>query len=388
MPRPATPTFPSRDSLRNVHRAVLRSACLLLITTAPLVGCNGLGSFRLRHPNPMASVPRPRFSEDPQLEEVVDHLNRNVSKLHAWQANNVKIRVNNLPGLSGSLVVEEGQHLRMVVNSLAGHEMDMGSNNDVFWIWAKRMEPSYVYCRHEQIDVARQSLGVPFEPQWLMQALGVAPIDTQNLTMQIDAAGKHARLVQPLLTAHGQPLQKVMVVDLEHGVITEHCITDARGHKIAVARLDDFRRDKASGAVLPHRVRLDWPQNQMSMVMNMGEVDINPASIPDQIWEMPQMRGVQVVDLGRAQPPGALPRNMNDPGLIRMTEGVSEFSNRRSDTPGVPMVEEATADDEVGRAKLTFEDSDEAGEVPINRDTYETEPIEHTTTPVNREWFE
>lgn len=388
MPEPATPTLNQGVTFPVAYRAVLRSACLLLVATLPFVGCAGFGSFRLRQPNHMASVPKPRFSEDPQLEEVVDHLNRNVSKLHSWQANSVKIRANNLPGLSGSLVVEEGQHLRMVVNSLAGHEVDMGSNDDVFWIWAKRMEPSYVYCRHEQIDVARQSLGVPFEPQWLMQALGVAPIDTRDLTMQIDASGQHARLVQPLLTAHGQPLQKVMVVDLVHGVITEHCIMDSRGQRIAVARLDDFRRDKASGAVLPHRVRLDWPQNQMSLVMNMGDVQINPASIPDQIWEMPSMRGVQVVDLGRARPPGVFAPNFDDTGAPQMAGAFSEFPTQRSDTPELPLIEDATADDEVGRAKLTFDDSEDPAEVPINREIYETEPIEHKTTPVDREWFE
>jgi hypothetical protein len=384
MPDPDTPKRIAWTTVAAAHKAVLRSACFVLVGTAPLigcaglVGCTGLGSFRLRQPNHLAAVPRPRFSEDPQLEEVVDHLNRNVDKLHAWQANGVKIRANNMPGLSGSLVVEEGQHLRMVVNSLAGHEVDMGSNNDVFWIWAKRMEPAYVYCRHEQIDVARQSLGVPFEPQWLMQALGVAPIDTEGLTMQIDATRQHARLVQPLLTAHGQPLQKVMVVDLVHGVITEHCIQDSRGQKIAVARLDDFRRDKASGAVLAHRVRLDWPQNQMSLVMNMGEVEINPTSIPSQIWDMPAMRGTQVVDLGR----------VSDPGVSRVAGNIDEFQSRRSDTPYTEPAEDLTADDESGRAQLTFEDSEDSAEVPIKRETRDTRPIKHSTAPIKREWFE
>jgi hypothetical protein len=196
--------------------------------------------------------------------------------------------------------------------------------------------------------------------------------------MQIDPTGQRARLVQPLLTAHGQPLQKVMVVDLVHGVITEHCIQDGRGQKIAVARLDDFRRDKASGAVLPHRVKLDWPQNQMSLVMNMGEVEINPVSIPSQIWDMPTMRGTQVVDLGR----------VNDPGISRVAGNIDEFQSSRSDTPYTELAEDLTADDENGRAQLTFEDSDDSAEVPIKREMRETKPIKHSTAPAKREWFE
>lgn len=372
--------FVTNDSRRSM-RARCSLLCLIMtcVGTVSTVGCTGgMSAFRCRQPNSMASVPKPKFSQDPQMEEVVDHLNRNVDKLHAWRADRVKIRANNLPGLSGSLVVEEGQHLRMVVQSPLGHEVDMGSNNEVFWIWAKRMEPAYVYCRHEQIDVARQSLGVPFEPQWLMQALGVAPIETRDLTMQIDPTGRQARLVQPLLTAHGQPLQKVMVVDLAHGVITEHCIYDGRGQKIAQARLEDFRRDKASGAVLPHRVRLDWPQNQMSLVMNMGEVDINPPGIPAQIWEMPEMRGVQVVDLGR----------VGDPGVSRVAAAVEDF--RQS----APHMEDPTADDDAGRVHLNLEYEDDAAEIPINRD-FNSPAIEHQTTPIQRpartakaEWFD
>lgn len=386
MPSPAPPTGILSTESTFQTRFVLRLVGVAIMATGmfPLAGCAGAGMFRLRNPNhQLSAAPRPRFSNDPQIEEVVDHLNRNVDKLQAWQADSVKIRANNIPLLSGSLVVEEGQHLRLVVNSIAGQEVDIGSNDEVFWIWAKRMEPSYVYCRHEQIEVARQTLGVPFEPQWLMQALGVAPLEIRDLKMQIDPATHQARLVQPMVSARGQPMQKVMIVDLVHGVITEHCIYNAHGQKIAQARLEDFRVDKETGVILARTVKLDWPQNQMSLVMNLGHVEINPASIPGHIWDMPEMRGVQVVDLGRGAEPG-----------VRIAGAVSEQEFRLGESDESPG-DDFPADDDAGRVKLSLEDGNEESEIPFDRpiaDDRADDPIEFQTAPierpVNREWFD
>ena len=336
-------------------------ALALLLSVLP--GCIGLGNLRFRNPNDQLTTVRPRFSDDPQLEEVVDHLNRNVEKLSSWRAHSIQIRANNIP-LHGTLAVEKGGHLRLQVNTVVGHEVDLGSNDDVFWIWAKRMEPSYVYCRHDQIDSARQSLGVPFEPDWLMQALGVSPIDPTGLTMQIDATNHRARLVQPVVTAHGHTMQKVMLVDLVNGVIVEHSVHDGRGQKLAQARLGDFRVDRKSGAVLARHVNLDWPQNQMSLVMNLGHVDVNPSSIPSQIWAMPEMPGVKMVDLGKESSFTRTAANRDEP-LVRLLE---------------PETMETTDPDDAGRVTLSGDETPDPSSTPFE----EPESVEFQTTPIER----
>lgn len=393
MPSPAALTSLAVGSLLTRGRRWPQSFCLTLAWTAACVslavsgsGCSTLANLRLRNAYQASAVPRPRFSADPQMEEVVDHLNQNVEKLHSWRAHNVKIRANNMP-LSGTLAVEEGQHLRLVVESLAGHEVDLGSNDDVFWIWAKRMEPAYIYCSHEQIDDARDALGVPFEPEWLMQALGVAPLDTNGLTMQIDPTGKKARLVQQIVTAHGQPLQKVITVDLVQGVIVQHEIHDARGQLIAQARLEDYRVYKESGVVLPRRVRLDWPQYEMSLVMNFGQIEVNPAGIPGQIWDMPQMPGVQMVNLGEEA--AARTRTARGPQGTTRTAGVPrEPLPRESAVELMEPETEPAADDDTGRVRLVAEDPEreyadvsDDGSSPLQATEFQTAPIERPVTP-------
>lgn len=283
----------------SIRPATLRAIVLALAFLCTLPGCVGFRGFGWRHGgDPLAGAQRPHWAEDPQVEEVVDHLNRNVDKLEAWRANSVKIRANNMP-LSGTLAVERGRHLRLVVNSIAGNEVDLGSNDDLFWVWAKRMPPpEYVYCRHEHTEAVRQAMGIPFEPEWLMQALGVSPLTAKDTKLEIEPTARQARLVQQVTSAHGQPLRKVILVDLSRGVILEHSVYDYNGKPIAVARLDEHQLDKASGVVLPRRVKLDWPQSDMSLVMHLGQIEVNPKGIPSQIWDMPKMNGYRVVDLG------------------------------------------------------------------------------------------
>ena len=296
---PLVSVSPCRRVAVSMRPETLRAVILALALLCTLPGCVGFRGIGLRHGvDPLAGAPRPRWAEDPQVEEVVDHLNRNIDKLQAWRANNVRIRANNLP-LSGTLAVERGRHLRLVVNSIAGNEVDMGSNDDLFWIWAKRMPPpEYVYCRHEHTEAVRQAMGIPFEPEWLMQALGVSPLSVKDTKLEIEPTARHARLVQQIRSAHGQPLRKVILVDLQRGVILEHSVYDYNGKPLTVARLDDHQLDKASGVVMPRRVKLDWPQSDMSLVMNLGQIEVNPKGIPSQIWDMPKMHGYQVVDLG------------------------------------------------------------------------------------------
>lgn len=339
----------------------IRAVVVAVTLVCTLPGCVGFRGFGWRHGgDPLAGAPRPRWADDPQVEEVVDHLNRNVNKLEAWRANSVRIRANNMP-LSGTLAVERGRHLRLVVNSIAGNEVDMGSNDDLFWIWAKRMPPpEYVYCRHEHTEVVRQAMGIPFEPEWLMQALGVAPLQSAGMKLEIEPTLHQARLVQQVTSAHGQPLRKVILVDLPRGVILEHSVYDYNGKPIAIARLDDHLLDKASGVVLPRRVKLDWPQSDMSLVMNLGQIEVNPKGIPSQIWDMPKMHGYQVVDLGTTVLAG------------------TRVADRETDSPVEFLPPEFSDDDNSGRAKMTSAES-------INQESLvEEPPIQQMASPKKR----
>ena len=289
----------TRFPTSNVRYRRLFHVFVFFLMVYPLSGClAGRNLMAFRQKDPMAGAPRLSTSEQLQLEDVVAHVNENTHRIHSWRANNIRIQANNYT-LSGSLAVEQGRHVRLVVNSPLGNEVDLGSNDDRFWIWSRRMEPAFVTCKHENIEVARQSLGIPFEPDWLMQALGVDPLPSSGVTMERDPKSQQVRLIQQHVSVHGVPIRRVMVVDLKKGsgIVTEHGLYDYHAQPIAIAKLGKHQLDKASGAVVPKQISLNWPQNQMHLTMDLGKIDVNPSSFSAHLWEMPDMKGADVVNL-------------------------------------------------------------------------------------------
>ncbi len=79
---------------------------------------------------------------------------------------------------------------------------------------------------------------IPFQPDWLIEALGVVPIDPKQVTrMEPGETHQTVNLISELLSPSGQPVQKVIRVDLRHGVVLGHYLYDANRRLIAKADL-------------------------------------------------------------------------------------------------------------------------------------------------------
>ena len=80
---------------------------------------------------------------------------------------------------------------------ITGPELDLGSNDEVYWMWVKRADrPAVYWGRHDQFyqSAARDLLPVP--PDWLIEALGV---------VQLDPTGQHEGPFQNRPGAAGGP---------------------------------------------------------------------------------------------------------------------------------------------------------------------------------------
>lgn len=267
-----------------------------------LPGCSSMRHWmaysRRAAPEPCVLAP------EATSEEIVNVLNDNVTKLYAWRSTDVKITTRNMPPLSAVMAVESPRKLRLIVRSLVADEVDLGSNPERFWFWMKRGEPHGILtASYDDVADGRPMGPVPFQPDWLIETLGVVPFAAADFQMQEQPGSQPRRVlfVADQVTPQGQRVQRTMLVDACHGVILEHSLREPSGRLIARATLGNYQLEP-SGVRMPHRVDLHWPASGVDLTLRIGNIEVNPGSISEQMWSMPSYPDTPVIDLTRFRP--------------------------------------------------------------------------------------
>ncbi|MBX3438459.1 MAG: hypothetical protein KF861_13285 [Planctomycetaceae bacterium] len=273
-----------------------RLVCVLLVFVF-LSGCAATSWFSPAAP--FSSRAPCVLSPNADKEAIVQHVNRNIqgtqtsTGLASWQAN-AHLRMNSQgPSMEvpARIAVQAPRNFRLRVSMpLHGELADMGSNEREFWFWAKYSPyPNVITASHEDMLLTQQRLSVPIQPEWMMEVLGVIPIDSENVTLRRGGPNTSVvDLVSDHVAPDGGQFQKVVRVDACHGIIREHALYDGRGVLIASARLGDHRIDEATGLITPRVIRLDWPSMQQQITMRFDNIEVNPRSIPAAVWQVPE----------------------------------------------------------------------------------------------------
>src|SRR5206468_3087408 len=83
-----------------------------------------------------------------------------------------------MPALRGDLAASQPRNFRMRgQRELPAAKIDLGSNEQQFWLFldAPSVRPTYVFASHTDFETGKARIpdGIPFEPDWVMQALGM-----------------------------------------------------------------------------------------------------------------------------------------------------------------------------------------------------------------------
>jgi hypothetical protein len=271
---------------------------MALFVNGALSGCawvRGVAGFR-QAPPPCV------LTANASKEDVVACLNENSRKLTAWKTDKASIWTRGKGGIpihvGATVAVESPRNFRLIAHSPIGNEVDLGSNQQQFWFWNKHNEEKHVFLAKHDEPTKLRRFQIPFQPDWIIEALGVIDIDEEEVTMQPGPPGSNTvYLTADRVSPQGFKVRKVTVVDTCRGVVREHGLYDARGQMIARAVLKAHVRDAKTQAMLPTQIELDWPQAQLGITMTLSEIDVNPARIPTDIWAVPHITGYTVYDL-------------------------------------------------------------------------------------------
>jgi hypothetical protein len=262
------------------------------VMLSALPGCAALG---------MGARAKCELSPDLPMSELVAHLNANIDRINSWSCNDAKIWAEGsrfiAPSLSADMAIERPRNFRLTAKALNIDMVDLGSNDERFWFWGKE-ENVVLTARHDQMAAAQRQLPLPFEPDWLIEALGVIPLDENEIEFERHKKEpKQVLFKRPRKAPNGAPVELISTVDTCLGVVLEHSLVSQSGKVIALAKMSEHERVGKAGPVVAHTVALSWPQAQLGLKLHMGWIQINPDSMPKQLFQMPDMK-CEVVDIG------------------------------------------------------------------------------------------
>lgn len=279
-------------------------------TTLPFATCVLLvvasGANCLRPKYDATAVYGPRvLTEAPTQADIIQVVNANSGLVRSLYTTEATMSVPGAPSLRANLAMERQRKLRLrAETALTGAELDMGSNDELFWFWVKRNPPpTLYYCRHDKFATSNARQIVPVDPEWLLDAVGLATFDAyhQHSAPQRTANGNWE--IRTTYSGPTGPMTKTTVVDGSRGFILEQHLHDERGTLVASALTSRHWRDAATGAIVPQQVKILWPATQFELEFDVKQWQVNniPAD-PAQLFTMPNYPGWAVVDLGS---PGA-----------------------------------------------------------------------------------
>lgn len=288
-----------------MNRALL---ILILATALGATGCQWANRFgSARDPfGPKAACSLPPESTK---EEIVAYLNKNILAeegqpgLRGWKTESAKIRMHGFSA-SATLQVEAPRNFRLRVSQPLSNTamLDIGSNSEQFWVWSKDSKERVVLtCRHEDIasTAAHLDLPMPVQPEWLMEVLGVVPLDPNEFRMEREMKGSpFVKLISECHGPTGEPMQRIIQVNACHGLVTLHELRNAEGKVIASASFQGHYHDPETKLVLVKQIRLELPQEKMLLTLELDRIQVNPSVTEDSVvFALPQLPGHRTVDL-------------------------------------------------------------------------------------------
>lgn len=282
-------------------------------------GCPGMLQ---QYTNPLPRVLPP----SPNMEQVIEVVNRNNSQIQSFSANRASISGDGFPSLTASVAFQRPQRFRLQAGSAFGTELDLGSNDEQFWFWVKRSQPAAVYfCRHDQFAMSQAKQVTPFEPGWLIEAMGVTEFD-RSLPHQMTIMPNGQVRIDTIRNTPEGPTAKITIIDGSQGWVLEQHLYDVRRRLVASSIASGHRRDPMTGLIMPTVVQIRSPAAQLSMRIDLGNVEINRLSNDRaELWSRPNYPNTPAIDMG--DPNFRLPEPQSS--AVSTTRRPSTPSNRQ-----------------------------------------------------------
>ena len=308
---------------------------LLSIT---LLGSGGCALLRRRptlEPTPIV------FSETPTtIEQIATAVNANTQRIQTLQARDARLHIRGLPGISLDMAYEQPRRFRLRAGTgITGQELDLGSNEELFWFWAKQNpQPAIYFARHEAFALSPSRSLIPIEPLWIVDALGLPQFNPQHRHEGPFPQGNGLLEIRSRIPAPDGEMTKLTVVNDRFGWVMKQQVFDSRGRLLATSQTFDHEYYPFAQVALPRRVAIELPPAALSFQIESAGYLINqPFADSQAIFSLPQdqLPNYPLVDITDPRfsipvaPPGATnPYTVTPLTQVPRVRGVEQNINR------------------------------------------------------------
>ena len=287
--------------------------CFLLTWPVMLSGCAYFPWLTVANTQ---SPPSPEvFTQLPTLDQLVQTLNEQSSRVEQLQAPSATITAQGLPSsLPAELVHEYPKRIRLVAKTPivgSGRILDLGSNDDMFWMFVNdeifgvrlpgtQRTPVFV-AQHDQFSRSAMHQMLPVEPHWMIESLGLVRLSpTERHEGPIPAGADQIELHSRIPSTQGE-LTRVLVIHARHGWVMEQRLYDPSNRLLATTQATKFRYYPLENVSLPHHVEIQLSPGQPTQVA--FAIDVNSYAINHldsnntRLWSMPEFGGHPRIDL-------------------------------------------------------------------------------------------
>lgn len=272
---------------------IMKKICLALLFFS-LLAClyNSLTKKRLLKPVYLSSTTQLSQEKPQPVHEVyryISQINQQNKKIKNIFVDDMTIKVKQKITIAvhGRLAMQKENLFRLNVwHDIFGKEMDIGSNDAVFWFWSKRMEnPALYYSKHE--NLGKTMLKTPLNPGWLMESLNIGEINTKNI--EVAKFKNFWAVIQPRISATGEGITIVTLIDPKKIAVVGRYLYNQKGMLSASAETQEFFVDPKTKALIPKKMYIIWYDEGIIMEWQLNNPKIN-VDISPSYWVMPTMK--------------------------------------------------------------------------------------------------
>jgi len=192
--------------------------------------------------------------------------------------------------VNGEINYKKDRYFRMLVRSVGGVELDIGSNDTNFWFWSKRMVPSALYySSYDNLHCTR--LKTPFHPVWLKGILGFDPIDIQRAMAR--KRGSYWEIISRSQNMQNRPILRSTLIDPQNMAIIGHYIYD-QGNLVCSAEVHEH--SFINECPIPAKMVIRWHEEAITMIWQLRSQCLN-VNFDSRLWQMPSIS--PKVDIGK-----------------------------------------------------------------------------------------